>query len=480
MIFRAAKFRNPSTILIANAASQSILRFFSNVMLARLLMPTAFALTSITMLIITGIQMVSDVGIAIMTLRHGSMNDADHERMWTMQLCRGIILSFVLVALAEPASAVYQSPDLAIVLIVLSIVPTIQGAQNLYPILALSRQDLMPMFWVEVVGRAGGTALSIAIAVIYPTVWALVIGILSQVILSTLISHLLSEKRWPRFIFDLGFIRSHWKFSRWIQLGSTMTFIAAQVDKAVFPLLYGVARFGVYGIGASFALIPAQITQRWSASIFYPLMVRSIKGSEDAKARLKSVRVTMLLYSAIVVTAVIAVSPFFFFLLYRPIYQEGARFSMLLAAACYFEVAESSLRHYPLVDKTARYEFIAVIVRLAVFASLVIGILLLKKNADLYAVSFTIGQVASFLFMLVTCKRDQYIDGKIDFILFIFMSMTIVLSYSFPIVPKSTVDAIAMLGVIGSITAGLIFFVFIKRGLPSGHIQKPLDNVRVI
>lgn len=460
-------FRNPSAVVIANAGTQSLIRFLSNMILARLLMPTAFALTSITMLIITAIQMASDVGIVVLTLREKSMSEIDQARMWTMQLVRGVLLSLVMLVLAKPIAAFYHAPQLAHVLFALSVVPTIQGAQSLFPILALGQQNLMPNFWVEVLGRVIGAIVSIVVAVLSPTVWALAIGILGQTIFSTAVSHWLGRKGWPKFDLNLNFIRNHWHFSRWIQLSSTITFIASQIDKAIFPLIYGLARFGVYGIGVNFALIPAQITQRWSTNIFYPLVVKSVNGDEAAQKQLAKTRVTMLIYSAIVVMGMIGLSPYFFFILYKPTYHEAARFAMLLTASAYFEMAETSLRFYPMVKRTTRYEFITNTIRLITFVLLISAIWIYKGEAELYAVSFTAAQTVSWIFILGVCVRSGYVTAKADVVLALIIWIAIALAYALPNSPTSLIRALVEGGIIGCTTLALLFGVFKKRGLPS-------------
>lgn len=467
MKLAARMLNNPTVVVIANAGAQSVIRFASNVILARMLMPTAFALTSITMLIMSGIQMVSDVGIAVITLRHGPMDSADEARMWTMQMVRGLGLSAVILVIAPPTAAIYGAPELFYVLAALCIVPTIQGMQSLYPILALAKKDLMPTFWVDVFSRIAGTTLSVLVAVVWPSVWALVVGIIMQATFGTLISHWLAKRGWPKFAFDWKFIRGHWQFSRWIQLGSTLTFIASQIDKVLFPLLFGLARFGVYGIGANFALIPAQITQRWSASIFYPLMVQNVKGDDKAKGLVRSIRTTMLLYSAVIVTIVIFVAPAFFFILYKPLYKEAGRFAVLLAAAAYFEVAESSLRHFPLADKTARFEFIAVLVRLSAFGLFVAMIWYFKENAELYAMAFTGAQATSYFFMLLVCTRMRYVRSGIDLVLAGLLWAAIFVNYAIVRTPISLVAAIAECLTLALVGLCLVLLIFRTRGLPA-------------
>ena len=135
---------NPSAVVILNAGTQSVVRFLSNMILARLLLPTAFALTSITLLIFTAIHMASDVGIVVMTLRQKSMSEVEQVRMWTLQFTRGVLMSLLVLVLAKPTATFYHAPELAEVLFALSIVPTIEGATTAITTrLALSLKDWM-------------------------------------------------------------------------------------------------------------------------------------------------------------------------------------------------------------------------------------------------------------------------------------------------------------------------------------------------
>ena len=201
--------RNPSGVVVVNTVTQNVLRLLSNMILARMLTPTAFALTSITMMIFTGIYMVSDVGVVVATLRQKSISDVELTRMWTMQLVRGILLTLLILVLAKPIAAFYHSPELGHVLMALSIVPTIKGGQSLFIILEIGRQNLVPNFWTEVLGRITGAALSIIVASWYPTVWALAIGILGEAVVATYVSHRFGGRGWPKFDLNWEFIRNY-------------------------------------------------------------------------------------------------------------------------------------------------------------------------------------------------------------------------------------------------------------------------------
>jgi O-antigen/teichoic acid export membrane protein len=458
--------RNPSAMIIANTVTQSALRLVSNIILARLLDPSAFALTMITSLILTGVQMVSDVGIAITALREGELSRDNEDRLWTMQLVRGIGVGILVAVIAVPVASIYHDTRLRDVLFALALMPALQGAQSLYPILALAHRRLLPSTLVELGGRIVAMTTSILIALVSPTVWSLVIGTLLGVVFTTLASHLLSG-RLPRFILDPDYIRRQWVFSRWIQTSSTLHFVGVQSDKALFPFLFGITALGLYGIGATFAAIPAQITQRWSASVFYPLTTQLLKGDDSARAQLLGVRTTMLLYSAIVTLGVIAISPSFFLLLYEPRYHAAATFARILAIGTFFEVAESSLRHMPLVEGTPHFEVWTVIVRLTAFSLAVLVVHFTGAGVASYALSYVIGLAASYSLMVIVCVQRGYIRPGFDITLAVTLAVVATAFYVLPLPQGSTIELVSQAIVIAAISAVALALVYLRRGLPS-------------
>ena len=458
--------RNPSAMIIANTATQSALRLVSNIILARLLDPSAFALTAITALILTGIQMVSDVGIAITALREGEISRDDEDRLWTLQLVRGVGVGILVAVVAVPVAWIYHDTRLRGVLFALALMPALQGAQSLYPILALAHRRLLPSTLVELGGRIVAMTTSILVALISPTVWSLVVGTLLAVAFTTLASHMLSG-RLPHFILDRDYIRRQWRFSRWIQTSSTLSFVGMQIDKALFPFLFGMTALGLYGIGATFAAIPAQITQRWSSSIFYPLTVQLLKGDAKARAQLLSVRATMLLYSTIVTLGVMAISPSFFLLLYQPRYHAAAAFAEILAIGTFFEVAESSLRHMPLVEGTPHFEVLTVLVRLAAFSIAILVVHFTGAGVLSYALSYVIGLAASYGFMVVASVRRGYLRPGLDIILTAVLAVAATALYVLPIPNGSTIGLGLQAMVVAATSAVALALVYLRRGLPS-------------
>ena len=457
---------NPSAMIIANTAAQSALRLVSNIVLARMLAPSAFALTAITSLILTGIQMVSDVGIAITALREGEMSRGDEDRLWSMQLVRGFGVGLLVAAAAVPVGWLYDNAELRNVLFALALMPALGGLQSLYPVLSLNRRQLLPSTLIELGGRIVSMAVSILVAIVSPTVWALVIGTLVATGGGALASHILAG-RLPRLVIDRVYIARQWRFSRWIQTSSTLTFVGGQIDKALLPFLFGMSVLGVYGIGGTLASMPLQVTQRWSSSVFYPLAVEMLRGGEAARARLMRLRTTMLLYTAVATLAVMAISPPFFLLLYAPRYHAAAGIAVILALGTFFDLAESSLRHFPLVEGVPHFEVWTVLVRLAAFFGGALLVFAAGAGVAGYALAYVGGLAASHLFMLTTCVRRGYLRPGFDLLMVAALAGAGSLVYHLPLTRTGTIVLLAEGVAVAAVAGVATLIIFWRRGLPS-------------
>ena len=456
---------DPSALIVASTGVQSALRMVSNILLARLLAPNAFALMAITSMILTGITMVSDVGIAITALREGVLSREEEDKLWTMQLVRGACVGLLMAASAVPVGWLYADTRLRDVCFALALVPILSGLQSLSPIMALAHRRLLPSVSLEIAGRVGGIVLSVLIALVSPTVWSLVIGTLTGLIVSVIGSHIFA-RRAPHFIFDLNYMTRQWRFSRWIQTSSTLTFFGGQIDKAVFPFLYGMTLLGVYGISSTFSAIPAQITQRWSASVFYPLTVQLLKRGTEERRQLMALRRSMLLYTFVIALAIAAISRPFFLLLYPPSYEAAARFSQILAAGVFFETAESSLRHLPLVEATPHFEAWVVITRLIAFGLAVSIIYSIGANAYFYALAYVLGLAVGHAFMLSVCVKRGYLQPKFDLEISAALVALLVAIWFLPQV-NDRIWLSAWSVTVGILGATALVMIFKHRGFPS-------------
>ena len=88
---------------LASFGLAQVLRFGSNIALARLLSPEIFGLMALVNLFLRGTQMLSDVGIGpSVTQSPRGESPAFLATAWTIQVTRGVLLALMCLALAKP------------------------------------------------------------------------------------------------------------------------------------------------------------------------------------------------------------------------------------------------------------------------------------------------------------------------------------------------------------------------------------------
>jgi O-antigen/teichoic acid export membrane protein len=98
---------------IASYGVSQILRFGSNLVLTRLLLPEIFGLMSLAYVFITGLHLFSDLGIHTSLIQNKRGGDPEFlNTAWSLQIIRGMGLWICCVIVAVPAANFYNEPRL--------------------------------------------------------------------------------------------------------------------------------------------------------------------------------------------------------------------------------------------------------------------------------------------------------------------------------------------------------------------------------
>ena len=104
--------RSTSWTVLGYGASQGI-RLASNLILTRLLFPEAFGLMALIQVVIVGLMLFSDVGIAPSIAQSKRGDDpAFLDTAYSIQALRGVALWLAACALSYPVARFYETPEL--------------------------------------------------------------------------------------------------------------------------------------------------------------------------------------------------------------------------------------------------------------------------------------------------------------------------------------------------------------------------------
>ena len=227
----------------------------STFVLARYLAPSDFgvvALGTSVLMIITG---VTELSLVEALIHHEAPKDWHLSAAWTLNALRGLVLCLFLAGCAYPAAALYDDPRLAGVMVALGVSVFLGGLAN--PRLAMLQRELI--FWQEFVlsvfKKLAGFTAAVAIAVIYHSYWALVVGTLVDQATNVLASYLVLPFR-PRI--TLRSARDFLSFSGWLAAGQVVSTLNWRFDNLLIGKVLGGSALGYYTVGSRLATLPTR------------------------------------------------------------------------------------------------------------------------------------------------------------------------------------------------------------------------------
>lgn len=301
------------------------LRFVSNLLLTRLLVPEAFGLMTLSSVIIVGLALFSDTGIRPLIVQNDRGDDPDFlNTAWTVQVIRGVILSAIVFAIAAPVAELYDQPQLAQILPVAGLALMIDGL-NPTAVHTVSRHLALGRYIrIKLSTQAIGLVVLAALAWQLQSVWALVMGNLIGALITTVGYHLFLTGRKNRFQIEREAAKQIFSFGKWVFLSTVAGFLVNQGDRAILGFYVSLDTLGVYNIGYFLASVPVLLNFALQQAVMMPLyrMKPPMESDQNRKALFRARR--LIAASMLAVAALLAVAgPPLVELLYDPRYTEA-------------------------------------------------------------------------------------------------------------------------------------------------------------
>ncbi|MEM7586482.1 MAG: lipopolysaccharide biosynthesis protein [Acidobacteriota bacterium] len=241
--------------LYAYRWGERLIDLISIVVLARLLAPEDFGLVAIAASIVAIIEGLSDFDVNKALIRTRD-TDPDGERAlfdtaWTLAALRGLISALVMVTIA----AFLSDSRVAAVLAVLALSPLLRGFAN--PVFVAFERDLIysKLAALTLGARLVTFAVTLGVAWLTRSYWALVVGILAGSLSHLLLTYAMRPYR-PRI--SLARAPEIFAFSGWMSLTTIVTTLSMETDKLIVGRFLGVADTGLYFMTQRVGVLPTR------------------------------------------------------------------------------------------------------------------------------------------------------------------------------------------------------------------------------
>jgi O-antigen/teichoic acid export membrane protein len=413
------QFRDPTAMLLGTQLISMALRLGSNLVLAHLLIPRDFGLVGITTLVATALALLAETGAWLGIVRQGSNLTREWlDQMWTLQAMRGVLLWLIALAIAPIVSKAYGEPELRLLLPVANLWLVILSLESLYPFVRY--KDLKPGLGLllQLLTQVVGAIISIIGALIYPSPWALVGGLLAGAAAATIMGHVWSGAPLPRPHMTRAFLRQQWKLASLLIVSTALSFLGSQIDRLLFPGWFGTDAFGVYSVALTLGLVPLTLGQRWADSLYLPAVAKlSEAESPSAEHQLRSLGRIVVIYAAVASGLVAGVGMPFFEALYPRRFAPAATFIEVLAVTVYATFITYLHRRTLLAQGMTHVEAAVEGSRLVLFlAGLGVAMLFFRRpSAVEYVALYAAVQVVVYVGLMVIGRVKRLVHFRDDF-----------------------------------------------------------------
>ena len=229
------------------------LGLIGTVILARVLIPADFGLVAMAMAAIALLEIFASFGMDTVLIQRLNATRSEFDTAWTLNVLAGGSVALVLLLLAGPLSALYREPALLLVLCALSAGAGIQGFENIGVVSFRKRLEFRRKFHFLLTKKLATFAITVPLALLLRSYWALVIGTVAGRTFSVVYSYFVDSFR-PRFSLVDASRMLH--FSKWLVALNALTFLKQRSATFFLGLHSGPAAVGAFSVAEEIASLP--------------------------------------------------------------------------------------------------------------------------------------------------------------------------------------------------------------------------------
>lgn len=272
---------------------RKILSLVRLIIIGRILAPSDFGLMGIALLTMSAIETFSQTGYREALIQKKEDIRGYLDAAWTVLIIRGFIIFIVIYLLAPYASLFFHSPAVVSIIQVLGFAFFFEAFNNIGVVFFRKELEFRKVFIHRFVGISTNFVVAVIAALILRSVWALVLGLLAEKIVSIIVSYVIHPYR-PRFSKDIEKARELFGFGKWILGSSIFVFIGEHIDDIFVGRVLSATALGFYQMAYRISnMLETEITQVITSVAFPAYAKLQDQAIRLRKAYFRIMRLTM-------------------------------------------------------------------------------------------------------------------------------------------------------------------------------------------
>lgn len=233
--------------------SVKVLGFASTAVVARLVLPSDYAIITMAYLVVGLVQAVLDFGAEIAVVLKKDIDDTYVNSAWSLRILQGIATGMLLFVSSFGAAHYFSSPEVQQVLWVLAVFVPISASGNIGVILARRELNFALDFRINLIAKLLQAIVTIGAAFWLRDYRALVIGMVVSYLVGWVLTYLMHPYR-PKWA-TAAFVEI-WQVTRWLMLTNIANFVVRKADELIASRIATPGDFGLYSVGSQFGQLP--------------------------------------------------------------------------------------------------------------------------------------------------------------------------------------------------------------------------------
>ena len=256
----ATRTANAGVWAFALSMTGRILHFVRTLILARLLAPDDFGLMAIAVIALSLLETFTRTGFTQALIQRDGDITGHLDSAWTISVIRGVALGIALFLVAPLVGQFFGTPEAVPLVQVLAVVSVLSGLKNVGVVFFDKELQFRERFLYRSLPIAVDLVVSIGLALILQSVWALVLGRIASQAAMTIASFVAHPYR-PRFRLERDKVKDLYGFGMWITLSAILLYFVENLDYIVVGRLLDPSDLGLYKMAFTIsALLSIEIT----------------------------------------------------------------------------------------------------------------------------------------------------------------------------------------------------------------------------
>ncbi|MEG4088329.1 oligosaccharide flippase family protein, partial [Microcoleus sp. Pol12B4] len=318
---------------IVSYGSSQIIRFGSNLILTRLLLPELFGLMGLAYVFIIGINLFTDIGLGPSIIQNKRGDEPQFfNTAWTMQVIRSLFVWLCLILITSPVTQFYEEPRLMWLIPAISINTLIGGFKSTSVSTLERKMSVKEVVLFELGTQIISTTVMIVWAFFDRSIWAIIVGGWTGALVELVWSHFLIPGKSNRFAWDKEAVKEIFSYGKWIFLSTILFFLCSQADRLILGKIFTLTMLGIYGIAFTLGDMPRQVIIAISGRVIFPSISMLAKlPREELRAKILNNRKLILIPLAVGLAIFVSFGDQLILILYRKEYVAASWMMPILA-----------------------------------------------------------------------------------------------------------------------------------------------------